>query len=238
MFKKISIMACVALTAFAPLTAFADARDDVDDLRTTNKQTSDWVLVKKDRLKNITTWAKREYGSGIRSFKIEMIADANLETLARVHFDADNIKRWFWETKESKLLKKVSNKEFYYYQVFNAPLTIPDRDSILHAYVEPFNAKRGYMAIKLTAAPEFMPEQPSRVRVLAQNYYVKFTPIDKNTTRIEAEGYVDPGGVTPAWAINFVQRSAPYVTMVGLARMVQLPYYRESKEPLDFAYME
>jgi hypothetical protein len=33
--------------------------------------------------------------------------------------------------------------------------------------------------------------------VLAQNYYVKFTPIDKNTTRIEAEGYVDPGGVTP-----------------------------------------
>jgi hypothetical protein len=83
-----------------------------------------------------------------------------------------------------------------------------------------------------------MPEQPSRVRVLAQNYYVKFTPIDKNTTRIEAEGYVDPGGVTPAWAINFVQRSAPYVTMVGLARMVQLPYYRENKEPLDFAYME
>jgi hypothetical protein len=35
-----------------------------------------------------------------------------------------------------------------------------------------------------------------------------------------------------------VQRSAPYVTMVGLARMVQLPYYRENKEPLDFAYME
>ena len=40
MFKKISIMACVALTVCAPLTAFADARDDVDDLRTTNKKCS------------------------------------------------------------------------------------------------------------------------------------------------------------------------------------------------------
>lgn len=238
MFKKISIMAFVAVTALTPVTALAAARDEVNDLRADNKRTSDWVLVKQDRRKNITTWAKREEGSGIRSFKVEMIADASLEALARVHFDTENIKRWFWETKESKLLKKVSNKEFYYYQVFNAPLTIPDRDSILHAFVEPFNAKRGYMAIKLTAAPDFMPEQPGRVRVLAQNYYVKFTPIDKKTTRIEAEGYVDPGGVTPAWAINFVQRSAPYITMVGLARMIQLPYYNESKEPMDFAYME
>lgn len=238
MLKKISTVIFAVCTILTPLSALADARDDVDALRADTKRTSAWVLVKKDRLKNITTWAKREDGHGIRSFKVDMIADANLETVARVHFDADNIKRWFWETKESKLLKKVSNKEFYYYQVFNAPLTIPDRDSILHAEVEPFNTKRGYMAIKLTAAPNFMPEQPGRVRVLAQNYYVKFTPIDKNTTHIEAEGYVDPGGVTPSWAINFVQRSAPYVTMVGLARMLQLPYYRESKEAADFTIME
>ncbi|HNJ87130.1 MAG TPA: hypothetical protein PKU92_11145 [Agitococcus sp.] len=221
-----------------PTTALAAKGDDLEELRADSKRANEWIVVKKDNLKDITTWAKREDGKNIRSFKIEMIAQADLETIARVHFDVDNIKRWFWETKESKLLKKVNDKEYYYYQVFNAPLTIPDRDAIIRVQVEPFNAKRGYMAMKLTFIAEFMPAQPGKVRVDALNYYLRFTPIDKNTTRIEVDGYVDPGGITPAWAINFVQRTAPYTTMIGLARMLQLPYYREGKEALDFTYME
>ena len=238
MLKKIAIMAFATLTTLTPITSFADKADDLEELRVDNKRANEWIVVKKDNLKNITTWAKREDGKNIRSFKIEMIAQADLETVARVHLDVENIKRWFWETKESRLLKKVSDKEYYYYQVFNAPLTIPDRDAIIRAQIEPFTAKRGYMAMKLSSMTEFMPEQPGKVRVAALNYYLKFTPIDKATTRIEVDGYVDPGGVTPAWAINFVQRTGPYTTMVGLARMLQLPYYREGKEALDFTYME
>ncbi|HNJ85835.1 MAG TPA: hypothetical protein PKU92_04545 [Agitococcus sp.] len=238
MLKKISVMAFAVLTALTPITTLAAKGDDLEELRVDSKRANEWVLVKKDKLKNITTWAKREDGKSIRSFRVEMIVDADLETLARIHFDVENIKRWFWETKESRLLKKVNDKEYYFYQVYNAPLTVPDRDSIVHVTVEPFTAKKGYMVLKLTASPDFMPEQPGKTRVAAQNYYIKFTPIDKNTTRLESEGYIDPGGIIPAWTINFVQRSAPYVSMLGLARMVQLPYYRESKESMDFTYME
>lgn len=238
MLKKIAIMAFATLTTLMPITSFADKTDDLEELRVDNQRANDWILVKKDKLKNITTWAKREDGKSIRSFRVEMIVDADLETLARVHFDVENIKRWFWETKESRLLKKVNDKEYYFYQVFNAPLTVPDRDSIIHVTIEPFNAKRGYMQMNLKAAPDFMPEQPGKTRVAAQNYYIKFTPIDKNTTRLESAGYIDPGGIMPAWTINFVQRSAPYSSMLGLSRMVQLPYYRESKEQMDFAYIE
>ena len=238
MLKKLSIIALAVMTTVSPVTTFADARDDVEELRVDSKRANDWVLVKKDKLKNITTWAKREDGKSIRSFKVDMTLDASLETVARVHFDVENIKRWFWETKESRLLKKVNDKEYYFYQVFNAPLTIPDRDSIVHVTVEPFSAKRGYMMLTLKAVPDFMPPQPGKTRVTAQDYYIKFTPIDKNTTRLESSGYIDPGGVIPAWTINFVQRTAPYSSMLGLARMVQLPYYRENKDPLDFAFME
>ncbi|HQV21888.1 MAG TPA: hypothetical protein PLJ88_02215 [Agitococcus sp.] len=238
MLKKLSIIALAVMTTVSPVTTFADARDDVEELRVDSKRANDWVLVKKDKLKNITTWAKREDGKSIRSFKVDMTLDASLETVARVHFDVENIKRWFWETKESRLLKKVNDKEYYFYQVFNAPLTIPDRDSIVHVTVEPFSAKRGYMMLTLKAVPDFMPPQPGKTRVTAQDYYIKFTPIDKNTTRLESSGYIDPGGVMPAWTINFVQRTAPYSSMLGLARMVQLPYYRENKDPLDFAFME
>ena len=238
MLKKISIMSFALMTAFTPISALAAKGDDVEELRADSKRANEWVLVKKDKLKNITTWAKREDGKSIRSFKVEMIVDADLETLARLHFDVENIKRWFWETKESRLLKKVNDKEYYFYQVYNAPLTVPDRDSIVHVTVEPFNAKRGYMMLNLKAAPDFMPVQPGKTRVAAQDYFIKFTPIDKNTTRLESSGYIDPGGIIPTWTINFVQRSAPYVSMLGLARMVQLPYYRENKDAMDFTYME
>jgi hypothetical protein len=238
MLKKISIMAFAVMTAISPAMSYAASGDDVDELRSDSKRRNEWIPVKNDKLKHIATWAKQEEGKTIRSFKVDMIVDANLETIARLHFDVENIKRWFWETKESRLLKKVSNKEYYYYQVFNAPLTIPDRDTIVHVIVEPFTAKKGFMALKLNAAPDFMPVQPGKTRVQAQDYYVKFTPIDKNTTRLEAEGYIDPGGVIPAWTINFVQRSAPYTSMLGLARMVQLPYYREGTGSTDFTYME
>ncbi|HNA22210.1 MAG TPA: hypothetical protein PLN40_12470, partial [Agitococcus sp.] len=132
MLKKIAIMAFATLTTLTPITSFADKADDLEELRVDNKRANDWVLVKKDKLKNITTWAKREDGKSIRSFKVDMVVDADLETLARVHFDVENIKRWFWETKESRLLKKVNDKEYYFYQVYNAPLTVPDRDSIVH----------------------------------------------------------------------------------------------------------
>lgn len=238
MLKKISIMAFAVLTAMSPIVSYAASGDDVDDLRSDSSRKNEWVQVKKDRLKHITTWAKQEEGKTIRSFKIDMIIDANLETIARLHFDVENIKRWFWETKESRMLKRVSNKEYYYYQVFNAPLTVPDRDSIIHVIVEPFTVKRGFLSFRLNAEPNFMPIQPGKTRVQSQDYYVKFTPIDKNTTRLEAEGYIDPGGIIPSWTINFVQRSAPYTSCLGLARMVQLPYYRESTEPMDFTYME
>ena len=110
MLKKISIMSFALMTAFTPISALAAKGDDVEELRADSKRANEWVLVKKDKLKNITTWAKREDGKSIRSFKVEMIVDADLETLARLHFDVENIKRWFWETKESSLLKKVKDK--------------------------------------------------------------------------------------------------------------------------------
>lgn len=226
------VASAVLLTSLA-VSAYA-ADDDIHDLRGDHR-VSEWYSIKTDTIRNIKTWAKQEDGKRIRSFKVDAIIDAPLDAVIRVHYDADNIKRWFWETKESRLLKKVSNTEYYYYQVFNAPLTVPDRDSILHAVIEPYNPKKGYLLLKLSAAPEFMPPQAGRVRVLAQDMVIKFSPMGKDKTHLETEGYIDPGGVIPAWTINFVQRSAPYTSMLGLQRVVQLPEYRTATEPAPFA---
>jgi hypothetical protein len=42
--------------------------------------------------------------------------------------------------------------------------------------------------------------------------------------------------VTPDWAINFVQRTAPYQTVLGVLRMLRLEEFADGKEPPAFSY--
>ena len=231
-----TVIAASLLAALVQPTLAAD--DDLRELRATRGDKGDWELIRNDSMRNIRTFGKQEDGKRIRSFKGEAEFDASMETLARIHFDVENYKKWFYETKEMKLLKKVSNTEYYYYARYNAPATLPDRDAVLHAVVEPYTARKGHMMLKVSAVPDYIPMVPGLVRVTAQEMNVKFTPQGGGKTLLEFEGYVDPGGLAPVWAINFVQRRAPYVSMVGLSRMTKLPMYTEPTAPSPFTFAQ
>lgn len=236
MFKKISVLgmaACLMLGAVS--TSYA--ANELADVRP-ERNKSEWLLVKHDATRNIKTYIREGDAKRI-NFKVDAIIEGSLETVARVHFDVDKIKSWYWETMDSKLLKRVSSTEYYYYMKYNAPVTMPDRDAILHAVVEPYNAQKGYMQLTIKAVPDFMPAQGNLVRVQEQNMTVKFTPITKDKVHLEAEGFVDPGGVAPTWAMNFVQRNAPYSTMLGLQRQVNMAAHNGTlNEPLSFKYID
>jgi hypothetical protein len=67
----------------------------------------------------------------------------------------------------------------------------------------------------------------------AEDMTVRFTPLPGNRVRVEAEGYVDPGGRIPAWASNYVQRAAPYSIMLGMQRMLDTQDF-DARTPLPF----
>ena len=232
MFKKVLFLVGLLATSTTAL-----AVGDLDELRDSGDK-NEWRLHKSDKRHNIQVYVKNEEGQAVRSFRVEAVLEAPVETLARIQFDIDSFPRWYFAVTEAKLLKKISDREYIFYMVHDAPVGTPDRDVILKVTIDPMTKKQPYVFLKFDALPDYLPVRPPFVRMQAENYTVKWTPIDKNTTRIEVDGYVDPGGITPAWAINFVQRTAPYTTMVGLARMLQLPYYRDSKESIGFSYME
>lgn len=236
MLQKLSIIALSAclMTGLIPASYAADELSGVRPER--NK--AEWLMVKHDATRNIKTYIREGDAKRI-NFKIDAIIEGSLETVARVHFDIDRIKSWYWETMDSRLLKKVSSTEYYYYMQYNAPVTMPDRDAILHATVEPYSAKKGYMQLTIKAVPDYLPPQGNLVRVQEQDMVVKMTPIAKDRVRIEAEGFVDPGGIAPTWAMNFVQRNAPYSTMLGLQRQVNMAVHNGTlTEPSPFTYME
>ena len=220
---------CLAFTA---LPALAASDDDLNDFR--DKLTDQWVLVKQDRLRNIKTWIKQEDGKRFRSFKVEATLTGTVETYTRVMLDADNFNKWYWEVMESKMLKRPSPTEYYMYLKHRAPYGQPNRDVVLHAKLEPQTAQNRTLTINIQAAPDFIPEKPGLVRMLAEDMVVRVSPLIGNRILVEAEGYVDPGGNVPNWAINYIQRSAPYSILLGLQRMMENRDYWANNSHLPF----
>ncbi|MCB1674317.1 MAG: hypothetical protein H6996_08135 [Moraxellaceae bacterium] len=219
----------LAITA-TPVISYA-ALEDLDELQ--DKLGNQWVLVKNDQRRNIKTWAKQEDGKRYRSFKVEATLDSTVEAGARVLLDADNYTKWYWEVFESKMLK-ANTAEYYIYLKHRAPISLPDRDVILHANVLLQKKSSDPLIINVKAAPNFIPEAPPLIRMPAEDMIVKLTPLADNKVFLEAEGYVDPGGRVPTWANNYIQRNAPYSILVGLLRMMTNDTYRKAKSPLPF----
>lgn len=214
------------------VTTISHAENDIDDLR--DGESTDWSLIKHDIKRNIKAYDKKEYGKRMRSFKLDVIIDAPLESVARVYYDIDNYHKWFWQVSNPKILRKVSDTEFYYYLEHAAPIGLPNRDVIIHAQITPYSASHPYIEFRLKAIPDFIPAKPPLVRMVAEDMVWKWTPIDKKSTHLETQGYIDPGGLAPSWAITAVQRQAPYYTMLGLQRMVKLPQYLTPSTPSPF----
>jgi len=199
--RRRMIVLAMLLATGIPGMALAES-DELNELRT-SAPNHEWLLTRSDDRRQIKTWAKQEEGKRLRSFRAEGIWDTSLNALARAYTDIDNLPRWYWETKEARLLRKVSDTEYYYYMRFNAPLNLPDRDAVFHAVIEPYSPKRGYWQIKVNAVPDYMPPKPGMVRVVAQDLYARITPLGKNQVKFESEGYVDPGGsVLPGPSIS------------------------------------
>ena len=234
--KRALFSTCFAL-GIALSASSATFAADIDDLRNPSNS-NEWRLQKNDARHKIKVYVKNEDGQKIRSFKVEAIIDSPIEALLRVQSDVDNYMRWYFETLEVKFLKRVSDKEFYFYVVHDAPIGLPKRDVILRTTIEPMSKKQPHVQLKMTSVPDYMPPRPPYVRMEAENYIVRYTPLSKTQTLREVEGFINPGGSSPAWAINFVSGKGPYTNMMGIRRMSLLPQYADSKEPLPYTFFE
>ncbi len=228
---------CLGLAIATTGVVHAEAGDDsLDEFR--DKLTNEWLLIKNDRLHNIRTYARLEDGKHYRSMKVEATLDADLSSIARVLYDIENYPRWFWKTRQAKFLRKDSPTEFLAYMVHEAPVGLPDRDTILKITVEPQSKGKNWVVMHVSAMPTFLPEKPPLVRVKAEELTLRFTPKSEGQVDLQVEGYFDPGGFAPAWAANFVQRNAPYSVILGLQRMASSSEYTKEGKPLPFRVYE
>ncbi len=229
--KKLTMVLVLSLTSLAYTPHVLADDNDLDEI--TVQLGNKWRIVKNDTRRGIKAYAKLENDKRFRSFKVEAMLNTSIDVLGRVLFDFDNYFKWYWQVKDIKLLKKISETEHYLYIAHNAPPTIPDRDVILHTVIEPYSTQRPYVIFRVKAIPNYIPAKPPLIRMLAEDMLLKMTPIG-NKVKLEAEGYVDPNGNEPVWATNFIQRSAPYSIIKGLQYMTTLEQYQKPADNPEF----
>lgn len=227
------LAASLALPSLPALAVVDDEESDLDQLQT--QLTSEWRLVRHDRKRNIKTWMRQEDGKRYRSFKVEAELDSTVDAIVRLMLDFENYDKWYWQVKESRLLKQVSATEYMVYVVHRAPGGLPDRDTILRGIVTPQTKTQRHAMLKVSAVPDYLPEKPGKVRMPGQEMFLKYTPLENGKVLLETEGYIEPGGKVPAWASNFIQRSAPYTIVLAMQRQLLTGDYDKGRgKPLPF----
>lgn len=197
----------------------------------------DWHLVKKDQRHSISTYSKREDQKPYRSFKAEVIYQQAFDVTACHQLDADNFSKWFMNTQESRLLKRVSDTEFYMYLRFKAPLAVPDRDVVLKVSIQPYSEKNASLVITYKAVADYLPPVAKVVRIPVYDVTTMIKPIDSQQTQEITLGYAESGeGNIPIWLINYFQRQMPYTN--SLARGRDLKTYHLDSKNCDFKYKE
>jgi hypothetical protein len=162
----------------------------------------------------IVVYTRPVEGSGIREFKGSAIVSASTEQIRALLRDADHFKDWFPNTSESRLLARDGDVA-YQYSVLDAPWPVSDRDNVFRSETE-IDPTTGEVAIRVTAAPDYHPEQPERVRVRRALGLWLLEPLGGAQTRVTFTMHLEPGGGVPQWLINAQVVETPFDALTNL----------------------
>ena len=213
-------VAILALTLSFGITAHA--QDDNEDWREVqdSARSHDWVQIREDKLRNIRIFSKLEENSRIRSMRADAELAVPPEKIIRTLMDFPGYAEWLWNLKDIRMLRQVSANEFFIHCTFQTPGGFPDRDVVLKVDIQTTADKR-QTVIQGVNSPEFLTPVKGVVRIPDMKLTIRIEEAGDRKSRFSSELRVDPGGQVPLWAANFVQRRAPYATMLGLIRRLE-----------------
>ncbi|MBK8353127.1 MAG: hypothetical protein IPL21_16145 [Saprospirales bacterium] len=177
-----------------------------------------WKLEKdKDGIK---VWTRKIENTKLKESKVTGIVNANIEKVIDLLRDYKNHEKISYKVDigSGKLVKKVSDNEFYTYITASAPL-IKRRDLITHFTIKPDASGAYYIVAE--AAPKLMPENENNVRIHKMKATWKISPISENKTEIIEQAFTDPAGTIPDLLVNISSVDAPFYMMTKMRELVK-----------------
>ncbi len=132
----------------------------------------------------------------------------------------DSFPTWAFNCTKAEVVKRISDYDFYYYFLSDAPWPMDDRDMVIHMRVSAPDTL-GRIIINTNAHPGLVPVYKQVVRVPYMVGQWIFSPLNSGKTEIQYSITMDPGGAIPVWLINYAMDIGPVKTMNAIKNRVE-----------------
>lgn len=172
------------------------------------QKADDWILKsEKDGIKVYY----RQTGD-VHELKLVTQIRASLSGVVHLFDDVPTYPKWGYRLAESRLVKRISDTEMYYYVRIDFPWPLSDRDLIMHTHLKQDLQTRTLTSTS-TAAPDMLPEKEGVVRIRKAHSKWVITPAAPGLLSAEYYLYSNPGGSLPDWLINLAVDVGPRESM-------------------------
>lgn len=165
---------------------------------------------------------------GLLHIKLVTAVKAPLSGIVTLFSDVDHYTDWGYKIVQSRLLKRVSNNELWYYAMYDFPWPLDDRDIILHSRIEQDPISRR-ITITNTPYPTYLPDNKGVLRI--QNTTTKwlFIPGDNGWVHVEQQISTDSAEDLPEWLIKLTADTGPRETAKSVRSILQQEKYQVVK---------
>jgi len=189
----------------------------------------DYNWKEKKNKKGIAISTSSVEGSSFKAVRGEMVVKASVEALVALVEDMEACPDWAAMCKESRVEKRVSEKESFAYIYNDIPFPVTDRDVYTHV-VWSRNPETKRVTMTSTATKGGTAKTKA-VRIENAVSQWHFTPKGDGTTFVENFAHIDPNGPTPAWITNLMLVDSPYKSMNKMRSIVESGGYADTKVP-------
>ncbi|MGB1269009.1 MAG: START domain-containing protein [Flavobacteriaceae bacterium] len=163
-----------------------------------------WVL--KEQEDGIRVYTRKTRKSSVKEFKAITVFQASIQSVIDKITDAEGLKHWNYKTTESRLIERVSDKEFIIYMYNNFPWPVKDRDHISKLTLSKIDSSS--VRIDISSLPNRLPKIEGVIRI---EEFSGYWLIEKtvNGIQVTQQMYGEPKGRVPSLIINATLAKAP-----------------------------
>lgn len=183
----------------------------------------------------ISGWRRSHPDSKLYEWRGEGVIDADFYRVVAVYMDSNRSDEWVADCVESIEVEKPDLDTQITYNRTHLPRPLWDRDFV---WEDVFVFDPQTLSVVDTMTSMEHPDYPERAGVVrgelfSSSFYARWDAPER--TFVEVRIHVDPKGRLPAWLINAVSRSWPFVTFRDLRDQI---YEAEGYEELEQAIRE
>jgi hypothetical protein len=176
-----------------------------------------WEVV--DRAQGVVVSVRDQPGKSFPVFRGQGVVQGAVLHVLAVVLDGARASEWSDDADENAVLRTLDARTQLVYSRSHQRWPIHDRDLVMRRTVEVLVPEHSFR-VRMVCVRGEKPEIDGVIRIKDCETTFVLNKLDAQTTEVEYQVRVDPGGSNPDWLVRAVSRKGPRDTLVALRKQV------------------